>query len=899
MRLEATAGYLSKVRQSSLLLWIFLLLLTFRYDAYSQDYKLTFPKGTTLSDALIQASHTYNFKVAFDSKRLQTVNAKEEVSGNSIGDFLSDLMAHTGFSFIYKHGSYLIVEDHQAGNEQPLQCLLMGSVIDGATGEQLPFASVSLPDQNIYAMASTNGTFSIKDIVSNPVHIIVNYIGYRSADTLISWNGKSMNACFSLTQNVIKIKSVDVIKSKVEIVDYRSDADFATIINPGRLIDMPLYAETDIFRTLELLPGINYSENSSELNIRGGTGDQNLVLFDGQTLYNLSHYYGVFSSINPYIVKDIQVFKGGFDSRYGERISGIVDITGKSGNKMKPSLNADINLLSVNLAAEIPVTRKLTLVAAARRSFSDIYKTSFAENLFEKYEPKKNNPADRIAVSEPSFHFFDLNGKLNYQISDKENLSLSAYGGKDDYRNAYTIDNPSLHISNVDSSSWYNYGASLNWQKQWSPSFFSSLLLGSSGYNSTATSHTDIIKLQQEAGNTGFLPDSQNVFNTRFDNELTDLSLSLRNSYTVNSFNHLDFGFLFRGNEIYYHKDADKIYIYDNTRQSAFTSVVYAQDKIQVSDKFIFKPGFRLTFYDGSNQVLFEPRLAARYKFSDNFSCRLATGKYNQFISQVSVQQATGYSKSFWVLSNDSINPVLKANHLILGMIYAHKQFTIDVEGYYKYYKGIQEYFYVSEFLKNSNFDQYFQPNPDPHPQPVESGQNPSYFISGSGRSYGIDFFMSYNLSNFTSWISYSLSRSLQSFDKINNGEEMPALTDQTHKICFSNLYTVGKWNLGAVFLYSTGRPYVSAIENVMSPSITQKYKRLPDYSRLDVSANYNFTIKSARLKIGASMINLLNKNNYFDANSRTYDFENTTFSQTNLIQSQKLSLNLFIHLYL
>jgi ferric enterobactin receptor len=424
-------------------------------------------------------------------------------------------------------------------------------------------------------------------------------------------------------------------------------------------------------------------------------------------------------------------------------------------------------------------------------------------------------------------------------------------------------------------------------------------LLGSSGYSSASTNRTNIIKLSQEGNNNEFLPDSQNIFNTHVDNQLTDLSLSLRNSYAINSFSQFDFGILFRGNEIYYHKDADKIYVYDNTRQSAFTSTVYAQDRIRVSDNFIIKPGFRLTFFDGSDQVFLEPRLAVRYNFSDKFSCRLATGQYSQFISQVSVQQETGYSKSFWVLSNDSINPVLKASHLILGVTYDNKKFTLDVEGYYKHYTGIQEYFYVSQFLKNSNFDQYFRPNPDPHPQPVQSSSNPSYFVSGSGSSYGIDVFMSYNIQNFTSWISYSLSKSLQSYDRINHGDDIPALTDQTHKISFSNMLTLGRWNLGAVYIFSTGRPYVTSSENVMNSSITQHFKRLPNYSRCDISANYNFAIKSARFKLGASIINLFNNDNYFDANSRTYDFDNTTFSQTNLIQSQKLSLNLFLHLYL
>jgi ferric enterobactin receptor len=899
MKLEATVRFLLGKKQINLCTCLIFLLLSHFYCVESQTFKLSFGNSTPMSEALLQSSHAFGFKVAFDAQGLKSIKAGNEITGNTLNEFLSNLLQHSGYFFIYKHGCYLIIENNLMQNGKNLrECQLRGSVIDFETGEQLPYASVTIPNQNIFISTTTNGTFNINNLVSNPIQITINYIGYNSMDTMLTWSGPVLEQTFRLRHKVNQIDSVDVKAPKIDIVEYRNNADFSTTMNPARLIDMPVLAETDIFRSLQLLSGISYSESSSELSIRGGTSDQNLVLFDGQTLYNLSHYYGVFSSINPNIVKDIQVFKGGFDSRYGERISGIVDITGKSGNRLKPALCVDINLLSVNLALEAPVTKKLTFVAAGRRSYSDIYKTSFADKLFTKnLAALKNDPGDTVIVSEPSFYFYDLNGKLNYRISSNENLSLSLYGGKDYFRNSYTASSRNLFIASQDSNSWYNWGISADWQKQWNNAFFSNVLVGTSGFTNSSDNLTNINSLQPNENVDKFLPDSQNYFLTRNRNKLRDFSISMRNTYAIDNYNQLDFGLLVRKNFIYYHKDADKVYVYDNTSQSSWISSLYAQDCISVTEKLILKPGFRFTYYDGTGNFYVEPRFAAKYAFSPQFSCRMATGQYKQFISQVSSQQETSYNKSFWVLANDSINPVLKAWHYVVGATYESENLLVDIESYYKQSTGIQEYIYISPYLKNTDFGKYFQPDKsNSQPPPPEQ---PSFFISGSGRSYGIDFLIRYKTRHYTNWISYSLSKSVQKFEEINLGEEIPALMDQRHQFSFSNLFSFGNWNFGAVSLISTGRPYVAFTENQNNMPVIRHYERMPGYFRCDMSMNYNIVMKPFRVKTGVSVINLLNTQNYFDVNTRKFDFDSSTFTETNLIQSQKLSINLFLHITL
>lgn len=877
-----------------------LVLLFSCFQLNAQRYTFSFTH-IPVSEALLKVSEQLNVKVAFDAQKLSTVFINKEITGNTAEELISKILSDTPFGFQFKHQHFLVFEknDRPADNI-PTVSELIGSITDRETGEQLPYATVTVLDQNLDVAASSTGSFSIKNIQSNPVSIGISFIGYYPLDTAISWTNTSWNADFRLSRKPQIIDSVVVKGVKLEMVDFRDDIDFATTINPSKLIDLPALTETDIFKTLQLLPGISYISNSSELSIRGGSSDQNLVLFDGQTLYNLSHYYGVISSINPNVIKDIQVFKGGYDSRYGERVSGIVDITGKSGNQLKSTIYGDLNLISGNVAAEIPIGNKLTVVAAFRRSYSDIYATQFANNLFaDRQNSFTQDPAGIKAISSPSFYFYDFNTKLTYRFSNTNNLSVSFYGGKDFLDNKYGGQTQGLDVNTSDWNNWNNFGMSARWMKQWNSSYYSTLQIGASGYANEYFNSTEINRPPSPDSNPAqdkYLPDQTNSFNAHDKNKLSDISASYNNTYHITNYHQLNFGFQARRNSIYYYKDADKIYVYDSIDQSSMVSSFYFLDRFILFKNLTLKPGFRLNIYSGNLKPYLEPRFSANYRFSDKFSVRLATGRYCQFINQVLMQQTAGYNKSFWILADQSSHPVLTSTHFILGSTYEFGKFLFDAEAYYKNYNGLQEYIYISQYIKNGDFSSYFPPKDGPATNPI---QQPSYYVEGKGKSYGIDFFFRYKTKGYTSWLSYSLSKSTRQFSMLNNNKEMPSPTDQTHQVSWTNMFSFGKWNFGAITLFTTGRPYLDNTHNNQDMLTVRYYKRLPDFFRADLSSNYNFRIRNARLKIGATVINIFNTTNYFDVNTRKFDFENTSFAETNLIQSQGLTLNLFLHFLL
>jgi ferric enterobactin receptor len=893
MRLVIMARYLSGKRLNSTLLHTAIFSFFFITSINGQTFRLSF-RQIPLSQALIQVSKQLDIKIAFDSEKLSSVTINKEVTGNSVDEFMKNLLFNSGFEFKFLYDRYLIVEkDSEKNNKPPGKCQIVGSVSDKENGEHLPYASIILYNHNLLTSASENGSFCVKDVSSNPVHLMVSYIGYLPVDTTIEWNDPSLNIDIKLCRRIKMLDTIFVNGNNLEMVDLRNDVDFATTIDPGRLIDLPVLAETDIFRMLQLLPGVSYTENSSGLNIRGGMSDQNLVLFDGQTLYNLSHFYGVISALNPNIIKDLQIYKGGYDSRFGERVSGIIDITGKSGTQFKPTVYGDINLLDANITAELPVTRKLTMIAAVRRSYSDIYSTEFSNDLFTRnISSLRGDSTTIVTQTKPSYSFYDYNAKLTYRIGNLENISISVYGGKDYFLNSYGQDSRRFNINSTDRNTWNNYGISATWVKQWKKPLYSNLQIGTSGYSNDFSNSTTIDHPSTINDNHRFLPDTVNIFNTYNQNQLADIYISLRNNYKVSERNELNFGVLARNNNIFYHKDADRIYIYDNTRQSALTSTIYLQDRILLSDKLIIKPGFRISYYSGQNKSFLEPRFSVNYKFSESLSVRMAAGRYFQFISQVLAQQETGYNKNFWVLADDSLHPAISSDHFIAGFTAEKGRFLFDAEAYYKTFTGLQEYIFLSQYLKNSDFPNYFPKKGEKN----NSYSSPSYYVTGAGQSYGIDLLMRYKSRIYTSWISFSLGRSLQHFKQINNNQEIPSTADQPYQMSWTNMLSLGKWNLGTITLMSSGKPYIDFAHSSAYPEIVRNYKRLPDYFRSDVSVNYNFSILKMKFKTGVTLYNIFNTQNYFDINNRKFDFENNSFSETTLIRSQSLSVNLFVH---
>ena len=251
---------------------------------------------------------------------------------------------------------------------------------------------------------------------------------------------------------------------------------------------LPSLGEKDIFRTFQLMPGISAAnENSSGLYVRGGTPDQSLVLYDGITIYNVEHLFGFFSAFNSNAIKDIQLYKGGFDAKHGGRLSSVVEITGRDGSPNKFGAMADISLMSANLYMELPLGNKITFLAAGRRSWqSPFYNAIYNKTTGNKTSQVGDKPdgmgmPDGDNKTNFKAYFYDLNAKLTYKPTSRDIISVSFYNGKDDLDNSFQPEfaygSKYISIDNVDKTEWGNTGVAGKWSHNCSRKLYSNLLI--------------------------------------------------------------------------------------------------------------------------------------------------------------------------------------------------------------------------------------------------------------------------------------------------------------------------------------------------------------------------------------------------------------------------------------
>lgn len=302
-----------------------------------------------------------------------------------------------------------------------------------------------------------------------------------------------------------------------------------------------------------------------------------------------------------------------------------------------------------------------------------------------------------------------------------------------------------------------------------------------------------------------------------------------------------------------------------------------------------FKLGGRINGYNRSPKIYYEPRLSANYRIGDWLNLKLATGRYYQFLSKVAPSQSYGYNRDFWVIADDEKHPVQSADHFIAGTTLTYKRFSLDAEFYYKTIDGIQLFLYIPPFQKNVDPGRFIPPGQ------AKKVQLPSKFITGEGSSTGIDLLLKYESNRFTSWLAYSRGNAKRNFKEINHNEDIPAPFDKANEFKWTNLFTFGQWNFSGMWIYSTGQPYVASqtVDKTLTASFN--YDRLPDFKRLDLAANYNLQIQKVRIKLGMSVINVLNQENYNDIYSRNFNFDSTSFNETTYVRSLGISPNFFI----
>lgn len=750
---------------------------------------------------------------------------------------------------------------------------LSGMIKDADNGESLPFANIQVKKSSTGATSNPDGYFTILKVPTDTSTLIVSYLGYKTLEFSLQPDLPKSNLVIELTaEGSLQLDEVTIIGESEALMRPKESGSIVQL-TPKQLAKLPNVGERDIMRSLQLLPGISASnESTSGLFVRGGTPDQNLILYDGFTVYHVDHLYGFFSAFNYNALKDLQLYKGGFESRFGGRLSSVTEITGKEGNAKRFAAGGDLSLLSANAYVEGPIGKKITFLATGRRS----WKGPLYNKIFNRFKDEEQNqgPGRQIGgggggnpfggSGGPSFkssvssYFYDLNGKLTWRAGKSDIFALSFFNGTDYLDNSTSINfgglfggNQDGGISNTDLTNYGNIGTSLKWSRRFSPKLYANTLLSFSNYYSDRDRTT-------QGSFTNADGEERDIKNGLIEtNNVKDWSLRSDFSYDLNNQNSVSLGFALTRYDIAYRfSQNDTISILDR-RDKGILGAIYLQDKVQLLDKKLdITPGLRVSYYEPTGKIYTEPRLNALYRLTSRVRFTAAWGRYYQFANRVVREDLLSGSRDFWILSNDQNVPVSSAWHYILGTAYETPKYLFSIEGYYKKLSGISEYS-LRYTLR---------------PGQISYAEN---FYSGKGLSRGMEFLVQKKSGSITGWVSYTLGQARNQIS-IYGENYFPANQDVTHEFKAVAIRKMGRWDFSATWIYATGRPYTSPdggysitlLDGVESDYITTSAKnsnRLPDYHRFDVGMTCNFNPHSDgsdRGSIGLSLFNVYGRKN-------------------------------------
>lgn len=771
--------------------------------------------------------------------------------------------------------SFLVLLLPLIGLSQKNSYTISGYVTETGSKENLPGVNIYVPRLKSGTTTNTYGFYSLT-LPGDSVELVISYVGYQTQIIKLYLNA---NTPLDISmENSSLLKEVVVSDTKTEHIS--EDVQMSKIDIPIEQVkELPaLLGEKDVMKVIQLLPGVQKgSEGSSGIYVRGGGPDQNLIILDDATVYNANHLFGFFSLFNGDALKSVELTKGGFPARYGGRLSSVIDMQMKDGNKEKLKGEAGIGLISSRLTLEGPIKKnKASFLFSARRTYIDL--------LIRPFTTKKND-------NKFGYYFYDFNAKLNYVIDYKNKLYLSGYFGKDKFYLRESKMDADRGIRDRSGIDWGNATATLRWNH----------LINEKLFSNVSFIFTDFLF------NIGYENSyANNQYNFRYFSGIRDYSVKADLDYYPNSRHTIKTGLYFtyhyfRPNAIAVksHND-DPTYNGLNfkakTYFDTYETAVYAEDDFKLSEKWRTNAGIRLSNFNVKRESYFnaEPRLSLKYAIRSDLSLKASYAIMNQYIHLLS-NSGIGLPSDLWVPATNRIKPQ-QSQQAAIGLAKDLKikddNFQLSVEGYYKKSRNIIGYKEGASFLdisvddKNENYKFSYE----------------DIVTSGKAESYGAEVFIQKKSGKFTGWIGYTLSWTWLTFDSLNFGKRFPSKYDRRHDISLTGTYKLSDHiTLSAVWVYGTGNAItlpVSAYQlsgsgSIQSPTGPFMPKTIYDYGeknsfrmaayhRLDLSIQFHRQRKHYERIIELGVYNAYSRKNPFFY-STNYDSDTKTIRLTQI----------------
>lgn len=678
---------------------------------------------------------------------------------------------------------------------------LSGYVRDARTGEVLIGASLTVPGQRVGTTTNTYGFYSLTLRPADTLDLVVSFVGYAPQYWRLG-QPTSRRLDVTLSENASALREVVVSGGRTD--ENVRGTQMSVLSLPLRLVrTLPvLFGERDILKTLQTLPGVQAGqEGTTGFYVRGGNSDQNLVLLDEAPVYNPNHLFGLFSTFNTNALNRVTLIKGGFPAQYGGRLSSIVDVTMREGNTKRFSGEGGIGLIAANLTLEGPIKNgRGSYIVSGRRTYVDL--------LLKPFQP---------ATGQTSYTFFDLNAKLNYRLGERDRLYVSAFTGRD---NAQYTGTSSLNYG----IRFGNATGTLRWNHLFTPKLFVNTSLMANQYALSLSTLQSGYVAQLYTG-------------------IQDVSLKTDWEYYPSPKHTLRWGGILTRHAFAPLSNSARLpksgklptFPTDSiNRQYTTEAALYMNDDWALSERLTVTAGLRMPlFWSASAQYTrLEPRLSTRYVLSATSSLKASYTIMSQFLQLVPNATAS-LPTDIWLPSSALVRPQT-SQQVALGWFHNSRDnaYEFSLEGYAKNMQHQVLFKEGTQLLTTSDIDRSL--------------------AFGRGYSIGLEAYARKATGRLTGWISYTLSRTMQQFAELNNGQAFPFAYDRRHNLAVVGSYELSsRWTVAGNFTLYTGRPYTLPVgrleigggstlyNDIYADYSTRNNNRLRPYHRLDASVTY------------------------------------------------------------
>lgn len=716
---------------------------------------------------------------------------------------------------------------------------ISGFVTRGESDEPLQYANVRIMESRTGVQTNKKGYYVLNVSTAGTYTLEVSLVGYLKWTGMFTVQGSGD----AVLQNVQLDRSAIEMAAVTVSTDTDDDSGSTSQIKVGlvrqtteEIRSVVSVAEADVFRSILTLPGVTpISDFSSGLYVRGGSPDQNLILLDDIDVYNPNHFGGVFSTFNSDAVESVELVKGGYPANFGGRLSSVLDVTNRQGNRNYHQGVARVSAIATSATLEGPWklgSQSGSYMGSIRRTYLELIKAIY-DDL-------------------PDYYFYDGHAKLNWDLDSRNKFSTSTYFGQDklafDFGALLKLD-------------WGNRTFTTQWVHIFNPKVFAHFILAGSEFRSNFT-------VEPKDSGEGF----------KRMNGINDLTAKGNLSWNPNNHHRVDFGYELKYNETFLKMDTDWQYeesALPDVDVSSFTTNAYIQDVWDINELWTIQPGLRYSWYKSlkinlpscppASYMNIEPRFSIRRKLGLSESIYANYGRYYQYLTLMSI----GVSSPFdiWFPLDGSLKPGI-SDHYILGYKkQLSNDFSFDIEVYYKDYKNLLEYNIATDYTWNN-----------------DTGKLSDTFHVGRGFTYGTDIMLRTDWRGLEGFVGYTISKTQRKMKGMNidpetmEGRYFYPKYDRSHQVNIVETFNLSQYTgrqvlgadfkIGLNFSYTTGQPNQKperlffdgeGVDIIYSYSDRE---RLPDYMRLDISTKYEWFRSWGSIEPYVEAINILNRKN-------------------------------------